>query len=166
MIEIPNAHEFVLYLGRPENDPFLIAFLERFGSEVAPHKEAGRYESDISHLEVGVNFGFEDERLVFQSEGALGGTYLLMAVHLYSKGYQGSSGYDGALPENLLFSDSRESAHAKLGLPEKSGGGVKGVRRTVPFWDKYRYDRYSLHLTYNADSSGIALITLSANLGD
>lgn len=166
MTDIPNAQEFAMYLGRSETDPSLVEFLRHFGPEVEPHKDASRYESDITHLEAGVNFGFEDERMVFGREGPLGGTYLLMAIHLYSRGYQGSNGYVGALPSGLLFSDNRESARAKLGSPEKSGGGVRGVRRMVPFWDLYRYERYSLHLTYATDLSSINLITLSANLGN
>lgn len=155
-----------MYLGLPETDPSLIAFLRRFGPEVAPLKEAGRYESDISHLEVGVNFGFEDERMVFRREGPLGGTYLLVAVHFYSKGHQGSGGYAGTLPDGLLFSDTRESTRAKLGSPAKSGGGVRVVGKVVPFWDVYMSKRYSLHLTYSADLSQIDLVTLSANLGN
>lgn len=116
-----------MYLGLPETDSSLIAFLRRFGPEVVPPKENGRYEADISHLAVGVNFGFEDKRMVFRREGPLGGAYLLVAVHLYSKGYRGSNGYAGTLPDNLLFSDSRESVHTKLSLPTESGGGVKVV---------------------------------------
>jgi hypothetical protein len=165
MTDIPNAQEFLMYLGLSETDPSLIAFLGRFGPEVMPPRESGRYEADISHLEVGVNFGFEDERMVFQREGPLGGDYLLVAVHLYSKGYQSSNGYAGALPDSLLFSDTRESVHIKLGSPAESGGGTRIVGRMVPFWEIYRSKRYSIHLTYSTDLSRIDLITLSPNLG-
>jgi hypothetical protein len=163
---IPSgAAEFVPYLGLAENDASLAALLARFGSETRSAREEGVYAADISHLEVGVNFAFEDERMLSKKEGPLGGIYLLMAIHLYSKGHERSGGYAGIMPHGIQFSDSRAIVRKKLEAPTKSGGGVKLQRRMIPVWDSYRYDRCELHLTYSEDLRRLVLVTLLSTLG-
>jgi hypothetical protein len=165
MINLPDADELTRYLGSPENDPSLINLLQRFGPEFALQKAPDLYTAHISHLEVGVNFAFQDEHMVFNTSESLGGTYLLMAIHFYADGYEGAKQYEGKLPNDMHFSDSRDMVRQKLRAPTKSGGGGRVGALRIPFWDLFSRERYSIHVSYSNDSSQCNLVTLKANLG-
>lgn len=68
---------------------------------------------------------------------------------------QNASQYNDDLPQNLQFTYTREISRSILGQPQKSGGDNK----IIPFWDKYTFDNYSLHLQFSKDST-IDLVTL------
>lgn len=159
-----NSEEFINYLGLREDDPVLIAMLTELGAPTGLVKEPDLYSTDVSLKRDGMNFVFEDERMVYKLPEPLGGPYLLVALHLFSEKYQGFSGYKGKLPSGLFFLDSRLVVQQKLGTPAKSGGGKKVGRRLIPVWDLYDYSKYSVHLTYNDNLESVVLVTLSANI--
>jgi hypothetical protein len=87
----------------------------------------------------------------------------IKAIHFYSGKSSGVEQFKGELPFDLNFSNSREFARKIFGKPLSSGGGdseVVGLYSKTPFWDRYTFGNYILHLQFTEDLEGIELITL------
>jgi hypothetical protein len=56
---------------------------------------------------------------------------------------------------------SRNDTQCLLGLPQESGGGgVSLLYGITPFWDKYIYSKFYLHLQFSKDNL-LDLVTLA-----
>ena len=83
------------------------------------------------------------------------------AVHFYSGVQEDINEFTGNLPCNLQFSLSRDKVRSMLSLPSASGGGgFSFLYGTTPFWDKYIFDDYTLHLQFSKNLERVDLITL------
>ncbi len=83
----------------------------------------------------------------------------LISIHFHRSGIYGK--YKGELPKFINFEMNRELINTHLGSSNSSGGG-EFVRPygIIPYWDKYYYGNFSLHIQYNLEMSEIELITL------
>jgi hypothetical protein len=83
------------------------------------------------------------------------------SIQFFSDGHQGHKQFKDALPEGILFKDSRSAVHDRLGDPDVSGGGmVMHFLGKVPKWDRYDRQDYSLHIQYAEDESSVCLVSL------
>ncbi|MBK5286230.1 MAG: retroviral-like aspartic protease family protein [Bacteroidia bacterium] len=60
--------------------------------------------------------------------------------------------FSGQLPKNLTWGMTKAEVYSNLGTPKESGGGGEFSGQTVPYWDKYSYANYDLHITYKSNS--------------
>ncbi len=89
---------------------------------------------------------------------------IVTTIQMYSDGYQNYQGYLGELPlgGNIRFSDSRDSAIKKLGIPIKTGGMKKlPILGYIARWDKFLCEELYIHLRYSMDDSCINLVSIS-----
>ena len=85
----------------------------------------------------------------------------VIAVHLFSGKFLNLNIFNEELPFDLNFLFSRVKVSRLLGEANVRGGGYgRGQLGIVPYWDKYYFDSYSLHLQYSNDESYIELITI------
>jgi hypothetical protein len=78
----------------------------------------------------------------------------VVAVHLYSAGYQNHRQYQGELFDGLSFRDTRERVIQKLGSPSESGGGNEARGRVWPYWDRFDYPDHLLRVQYDFKIAG------------
>jgi hypothetical protein len=111
----------------------------------------------------------QDEDTVYflnKSEGigiTMPKTLRIDTIQLYAEGKDGSSMFKADLPHNLNFSFNRTKVRQTLGVPQRSGGGqtILYIGYTAN-WDKYFFDRYTLHLQYANDNNSIQLLTIAS----
>ena len=70
-------------------------------------------------------------------------------------------GFTGAIPEGVLFSNSRRAVQERLGKLSASGGG-KFIQffGKAPTWDRFDRGEYSLHVQYADDEASVNLVTI------
>jgi len=84
-------------------------------------------------------------------------------VHLFSGKEDDVKRFPENLPFALNFELSKEQSRKLLGQPQKSGGGgFSFLYGTVPDWDKYLFERFSLHVQFSEDNNAIDLVTIGA----
>jgi hypothetical protein len=88
--------------------------------------------------------------------------FSIRAIHFYSGNQEGANKFMDKLPFDLDFSFTREQTRKMFGIPNESGGGGDSsvLYGTIPFWDKYRYDSFYLHLQFLPNNAGIDLVTV------
>jgi hypothetical protein len=115
----------------------------------------------------GVSIALKDELYVqsnhtkFNKDGSL----IISGIHFYSEGYEGYHAYTGKMRGDVKFGDSKEAVRNKLGEPSKSGGGNKAVGKIWPYWDRYDFQKYSIHIQYSPEwTVDMATLTSSRKL--
>ncbi|MDB5123560.1 MAG: hypothetical protein JWP94_1689 [Mucilaginibacter sp.] len=120
-----------------------------------------RYFTNIP-LEKGTDVYFLFNRLL-GIDLILNESYNIKSIHLYSGNKDDIHRFPYELPFDLNFSLSRNDTRLILGPPNKSGGGdFSFIYGITPPWDKYVYDKFSLHLQFFEDHSEIALLTIGS----
>jgi hypothetical protein len=138
-------------LGRPADDPLVVAFLGSLGED-----------PELAELK----FGGEDDggALLFHRTGlqvGLDEAKAVKTIHLFGDGQPDYARYPYALPGGLSFARGRDAARALLGAPSESGGPVKAIiGDTIRYWDRWDLPTLSLHLRYPEDLESIELLTL------
>ena len=94
-------------------------------------------------------------------------TLIITSIHLFSGNNSRNNllynSFTGKLPDNLEFSFNRENVHLLIGIPFESGGGQEVVYLGyVPFWDKYYFNNYSIHIQYSNAFESIDMLTVSS----
>lgn len=85
------------------------------------------------------------------------------SIHFYLGSEKGIGQFEERLPLDLDFSFSRDHSRMLLGDPMQSGGGgFNIIYGEAPFWDKYRYDSFYLHLQFSKEKQSINLITIDS----
>ncbi|MDJ0916905.1 MAG: hypothetical protein QNJ05_04010 [Woeseiaceae bacterium] len=118
------------------------------------------------HLDLpagGQRFDIGDDTVLwsFRSSGvaALLSKGLVNTLFLYSDGYEGFAGYTGETG-GLRLDSSKQVVRFKFGFPTTlREGETSEVLGTVPNFDRYDYDDYSLHIQY--DETGTRMTMLS-----
>ncbi len=89
--------------------------------------------------------------------------YLITSIHFSSGKSFDKKDFIGDPPNELSFDMSKKLVNAIFGIPNRQSGGIIiPIYGYATFWDKYYFDNYTLHLTYNKDSNSIDLITLAS----
>ncbi|MEH6551278.1 MAG: hypothetical protein V7744_14970 [Pseudomonadales bacterium] len=76
----------------------------------------------------------------------------LNTIFIYSIREDNNPSYKGSLPKGLMINDNKEVIIRKLGYPDESGGNVESKSfpgTMVPAFDVWKYDHFSLHISYN-----------------
>ena len=82
-------------------------------------------------------------------------------IHVFSDAASGYSNYPNELPMGLTVETSREAANTLLGNPIASGGPVDSVTdNSVFYWDRWDWERFSLHLIYPEDKKSINALAI------
>lgn len=138
----------------------LINWIDKPLSEVKRTKEFNEYFFEIEIETI------EDEKYMFNPEKGIdivmNKTTNIHTIHLFSGRTSESKRYAGEIVFNLNFEMKQSDIFKALGKPNRYGQEHKDIFGTVPAWDKYYYDSYSLHLQYNSTNERIDLITLSS----
>jgi len=138
--------------------------LNWIGKNIAEIKEDFFYKKYFSMipLEKGIDVYFLFNPLM-GIDLILEENYKIKSIHFYSGKTKTASRFSDGLPLNLDFSFSRIKSKQVLGTPGKSGGGgFSFIYGTIPPWDKYFYDKFSLHLQFSEDQNEIELITIDS----
>lgn len=106
-----DSSEFIACIGKHEDDPAV----QRILAAVGFTKKLRMPKDDIDVRASLPKLGLS---LIFEPEGPKSSRLLLSAVKFISSFEKGNTTFAGALPANLLFSDLRPQAHAKLGPPQ------------------------------------------------
>jgi len=108
----------------------------------------------------------DDNHLTNEAEGiglVMDSVFMINSIHLYSGNDDSGQIFKGEIPFDIKFSFSRETIHAILNKPQKSGGGHEILYMGyINHWDKYYFENFSLHLQYSIDNSSIDLITIAS----
>jgi len=83
-------------------------------------------------------------------------------IFLFSNGKDDFSQYKGALPGGLKFESGKEDVNRSFGEAMFSGR-YQLYEEEKGFWDKYEFQNFAIHFTYNGLSTKIDLITLIHN---
>jgi hypothetical protein len=83
------------------------------------------------------------------------------AIHLYNGTSEGFCRYQGTLPGDVTFDQSRAQVQATLGPPNMSmdAGGV-GLMAIEHAFDRYENDLYYVRFQYESGNAAICLVTL------
>jgi len=80
----------------------------------------------------------------------------VVTIFLHGTDHEGHDKYRGPFPHGLTFGRSRPAVLQLLGQPNATG---KERAAGAP-WDRFDFDRYSVHLKYSPDSTAIQMITI------
>ena len=83
-------------------------------------------------------------------------------IYFHNQRQEKFKSYKGKLPKGIYYGMPKSIVYDKLKTPSKSGGGGEFLGKAVPYWDKWIYANYSLHLTYNANNE-VVEVTLMTN---
>lgn len=133
----------------------------------------GRAYSELRHNEVYRNYfigmevsGYEDSFSVSSHgkgiELKLTDELVCKAIFFFSEESEDRKAFSDLLPLSLDFSMSITDVRKLLGLPHRSGGGEGEANifyGSIPQWDKYLFDGFSLHVQYNSELSRIKMLT-------
>jgi hypothetical protein len=80
----------------------------------------------------------------------------------YAEKFENYKAFQGDLPFDISFSDSRTDIRGKLGRPVVEGGGTKKATSEGlwPEWDEYRQGDYKVTFQYNEKKSRVDLVTI------
>ncbi|WP_176012668.1 hypothetical protein [Victivallis sp. Marseille-Q1083] len=124
--------EYLKMVGRPQDDPEVIAFMQKYDWKGRFQKSAGR---DIVALRKhGIELHFEDSTFT--------------AIHLIgAKGYEGFRPFQGELPFEITFQSSYEDFEKQLGKPDLKYGtrSLKipyGATAELPPMARYDLDNF------------------------
>jgi hypothetical protein len=162
---VPSMISFsslIATLGRSQDAPPVKALLSRVAERYTIQRieQLGFWEC----REEGLSLVLKDD-LYLASAGRrfrTDGPMTVVAVHLYSAGFEGYRQYRGQLIGTLGFADGREQVIQNLGPPAKTGGGNDASGRIWPYWDRFDYPEYSLRVQYDPGRSRIDILTLMA----
>lgn len=85
------------------------------------------------------------------------------SVQFFSGNQDDYAKFNHELMKNIDFDMSRDEIRTKFGNPDKSGEGyhhkILGYR---PGWDKFYFDKYSLHMQYDDEFGSIKILTIAS----
>jgi len=84
-------------------------------------------------------------------------------IYFHNQRQEKYKSFKGKLPKGIYYGMSKAAVYDKLKSPSKSGGGGEYLGKAVPYWDKWIYSNYSLHLTYNANNEVVEVTIMSNN---
>jgi hypothetical protein len=119
-----EASEIALLLGRPSNDPHVIAELARAGIDERPRAKIDENDADGPVIQsqdwllksaAGIEFGFDDEASWRGWVEFERGRHQMLLTQIYFYGKQkGVNPYGGRLPFGLALSDDRDIVRSKM----------------------------------------------------
>jgi hypothetical protein len=154
-----DAQQFIALFGTRAGDPKLEAFLTGLAVKERPKLAKGEFDAHVEAKREGFSLLFEDEAYFKGEEKPLGKSpLLLVGAFFYSEGHEDLAQFKGQLPEDLVFSDSREDAVRKLGPSEwkKEKGGT--VRR-----ERWVLSNYKVIADYGPAAASITVVYCGLN---
>lgn len=85
-----------------------------------------------------------------------------VSFFLYSEGVDGYAGFNGDIGLPINFKMSCDKVRDVLGQPQEFNSEIKKseIQGDIPIWDRYDFDKYSIHVQYRNDMKNIELITV------
>ncbi|MBO0862694.1 MAG: hypothetical protein J2P21_30180 [Chloracidobacterium sp.] len=159
-----NAMDFTVLFGLRNRDQKLIEFLQQFGRKPGLDID----ETQIAYLEYRKH-GFclyfrEQDASEKGKEENREDTFTVKALMFYADKFENYKAFQGDLPLNINFSDSRTDIRNKLGKPMVEGGGEENTffGGFWPEWDEYRQGDYKVTIQYNGKKTRVDLITMES----
>lgn len=140
-----DSNEFVACIGKPDESPEVQRILTALGVT----KKLKMPKDDI---EARVDLPKKGLSLIFEPAGTKTSQLLFTGVQFFSDAEQGYASFQGALPGNVLMSDSQAEVHAKLGKPFET---KKAMRI-----DGWKLDGLLLTVEYAKKDHRIAMIAV------
>jgi hypothetical protein len=142
-----NIQDLIAMLGHNAAEQSVQVFLQSNRLALKPYDDLSGQYSYIN-LGTGIEIGTEADKS-------------LATIFLHSAGHQGYAAFSGLLPAGLTFSDTRQSARAKLPKPEASGerSDIQYIGPTGA-WDRWAMPGYALHITYSLADDRVELVTI------
>jgi hypothetical protein len=157
-----NAMDFTVLLGLRNRDQKLNEFLQQFGRKPGLDID----ETQIAYLEYR-KLGFclyfkEQEEFEKGKEETREDSFRVDALMFYAEKFEGYKAFQGDLPFDISFTDSRTAIRRKLGNPVVEGGGEENTffGGFWPEWDEYRQGDYKVTFQYNEKKSRVDLVTI------
>ena len=149
-----KGKDFIPLLGRTADDPLVKEALEKFGIAKTPRLERGRTVAYAVNEKKGIDFTFEDERMLDlplreYEEGAL----VLVNIRFYAEGVEGYRQYRGELPYGLKFEMGWKEALALIGKKPAKEDSDLAIER----WD---FKGHCLFLEFNEKGTKIRTVAL------
>jgi hypothetical protein len=102
----------------------------------------------ISNKEKGIELVLANEKII-------------STIHFFGDGRPDEKKFRETMPLNINLNCSRQQILDNFGMPNESGGGQRNLYfGTIPYWDKYFFDTYSLHFQYSDEKTKIDLVTI------
>lgn len=138
----------------------LINWIDKKEKEINETKE---FREFFSEFEIKI---IEHDRYLFNCEKGIdivmSESMMIHSIHLFSGNTIESKRFEGKLLNNISFEMNQLDINKKLGKPNKNGGGYHDIFGNVPYWNKYYFETYSLHLQYSPTSGNIDIITIGS----
>lgn len=113
-----HCNDFIFCLRKPADAPEVVSLLAAVGVTKTPKMPKDDIEARADLPKLGLS-------LIFEPEGAKTSRLMFTGVQFFSEAEQGYKSFPGELPGHVLFSDSQEQVHAKLGKPSEAKKGMR-----------------------------------------
>ena len=149
-----KSTDLISLLGRTADDPLVKEALEKFGITKTPRLDRGRTVAYAVNEKKGVDFTFEDERMLElplreYEEGAL----VLVNVRFYAEGVEEYRQFRGEMPYGLEFDMGLKEATALIGKKPAKEDSDLAIER----WD---FKGHCLFLEFNEKGTKIRTVAL------
>lgn len=157
--------EFTVLLGLRNSDIKLNEFLQQFGRK--PRFDID--QTQITYLQYkkqGFCLHFrEQETFEKGKEETREAKFRVKALMFYAEKFENYKAFQGELPFDISFSDSRANIRRKLGRPVVDGGGEENnfFGGFWPEWDEYRQGGYKVTFQYNKKKSRVDLVSIEGS---
>lgn len=155
--------QYKLYLHRIKKNKLLmdlINWVDKKIDEIKEIKDFNKFFSDIKINAIGYeNYLFNPEKGI---DIVMSDSMIVHSIHLFSGNTPESKKFQGIVINNLSFEMNSSDVAILLGEPNKKGGGYKDIFGSVPRWNKYYFDTYTLHLQYSHTTDEIDIITIGS----
>jgi hypothetical protein len=145
-----HCNDFIFCLRKPADAPEVQSLLAAVGFTKVLKMPKDDIEARADLPKQGLS-------MIFEPEGPKSSRLVFTGVQFFSDAEQGYKCFAGELPGNVLFSDSQDEVHAKLGKP---GESKKAMRL-----DGWKFDGLLLTVEYAKDKR-IAMIAVEVPPAD
>ena len=94
----------------------------------------------------------------------LTGADIVGAIHIYAHPNGEYHAFLDELPFGIAPNTTQAEAHVLFGPPTRTGGPIVPIipSKPVVYWDRWDYERYSIHLEYSELRDSVLLITIAS----
>ena len=140
-----DSNDFLTHLGKPDDAPEVQKLLNAVGVT----KKLKMPKDDIEARADLPKFGLS---LIFKPEGPKSSVLIFQAAQFFSDAEKGYKSFAGALPNQLLLTDTQAEVRAKLGKPSESKPALR--------LDRWKLADRALTVEYTKEDRRIAAITV------
>ena len=158
---IPHMQDFLPYLGLASTDPTLVEFVKGLGYDLKLEPES--VDDPMVNLcmkTIGIEMRFIKEAFL-RKDSSRPETFILGEIAFYAAGFEGYPEFQGGIMHGLSLRFSRPEVRAKLGEPEKSGGGKKFKTFTSKEWDRYVSPGHYYAVVYPPGTEKVGAVSIA-----